>query len=169
MRPFINRASIACKHKTFTNIRHCHHATAQFIRQAPSGKIEKSQVRIQIGDPGNTYVLIPPEVGYAIQAARLLGHDLTSPGQARDRLKLTFYHDTQHFAHESSPDCPSLQIPVNLPRQTDTNTSPATLYLFGLLHTIALDGTPDAYFTAVASTCGRDLAGALEILKNKNK
>jgi hypothetical protein len=76
---------------------------------------------------------------------------------------LTFYHDTQHFAHgqlviscrirrldltlsfvclESIPYA-RLAIPQDLPRQSDANTSPATLYLFGATHTIAPDGTPD--------------------------
>lgn len=74
--------------------------------------------------------------------------------------KLTFYHDSQHFSpsglpclvtksvNRVSPNLESasylrLKIPQNLPCQSNSNTSPAALYLFGATYTIVLDGTPD--------------------------
>lgn len=48
-----------------------------------------------------------------------------------------------HHIYIESASYPRLEIPQNLPRQTKANTSPATLYLFGATHTVALDGTPD--------------------------
>lgn len=43
----------------------------------------------------------------------------------------------------SSRSFPRLEIPRDLPRQTDGKQSPATLFFVGVSHTIALDGTPD--------------------------
>ncbi|KAH2200672.1 hypothetical protein KXW59_003354 [Aspergillus fumigatus] len=144
--------------------RHYYQATAEFICWGPNGKLEKRKVPIKIGDPQNTYVMIPPDIGHALQASTLLGH--TTPAQVKDRSKLIFYHETQHFAHEALPDSPRLHIPINLPCQSDVNTSPATLYLYGKLHTIALDGTADAHFAELASTSGPDLNHSLNHLKD---
>lgn len=90
-----------------------------------------------------------------------LMHAVTIQARSQDQeCELTFYHDVQHFSsgglsrlvtkslnralsNLESASYPWLEIPQNLPRQSNSNTSPATLYLFGATHTIVLDGTPD--------------------------
>ena len=42
-----------------------------------------------------------------------------------------------------SSSYPRLHVPSQIPRQTDLNTSPATLFLSGKMHEIVLHGTPD--------------------------
>ncbi|QSS53877.1 hypothetical protein I7I53_01272 [Histoplasma capsulatum var. duboisii H88] len=76
------------------------------------------------------------------------------------RCKLTFFHDSQHFGFESS-SYPRLYIPSQIPRQTESSTSPATLFLSGKMHEIVLDGTFDANFAENASTTGRNLDSVL--------
>jgi hypothetical protein len=39
----------------------------EFIKLCPEGTLVMKEVSIQIGDPGDTYVCIPTEVGYALQ------------------------------------------------------------------------------------------------------
>ena len=46
-------------------------------------------------------------------------------------------------AQELSPGYPRLVIPQQLPHQSASNMSPATLFLYGKLYTIALNGTLD--------------------------
>ena len=41
---------------------------------------------------------------------------------------------------------PRIVIEQALPRQSQGNTSPATLWLWGATHSITLDGTPDGRF-----------------------
>ena len=50
-------------------------------------------------------------------------------------------------------------------QENHVTVSPATLYLYGLMYTIALDGT-DAQFAELASTVGPDIGHALELLKD---
>lgn len=45
-----------------------------------------------------------------------------------------------------SPSYPRLYIPNQIPRQTESNISPATLFLSGKMHEIVLDGTPDGKY-----------------------
>ncbi|KAF1974044.1 hypothetical protein BU23DRAFT_579991 [Bimuria novae-zelandiae CBS 107.79] len=105
-----------------------HNATAEFTELGPEGTLVTKDVSIRIGDPGEAYVCIPTEVGYALQA-------------------------------DSSPSCPRLVVPQELPRQSTANTSPATLYHYGLMYTIALDGTPDAEFTEIVSAIRPEIEG----------
>lgn len=61
-----------------------------------------------------------------------------------------------------SSSYPRLYIPNQIPRQTESNTSPATLLLDGKSHEIVLDGTPDgtSYISFPSNTliCNADLA-----------
>lgn len=140
-------------------------ATADFINYGPDGALVTSKVSIRTGDLGEAYVMIPPKVGRALQAGSLLTNDsaLTN-GSAKSAL--SYFHDTQHFTHELSPGYPRLVIPQQLPHQSASNMSPATLFLYGKLYTIALNGTLDAEFAELASTIGLDLGPALEKLKD---
>ncbi|KAF2444495.1 hypothetical protein P171DRAFT_432517 [Karstenula rhodostoma CBS 690.94] len=143
-----------------------HNATAEFTRLGPEGTLVTNKVSIRVGDPGEAYVCIPTEVGYALQAGGCLAHNSSALPKRPDRLTLSYFHDTQHFALDSSPGCPRLVVPQQLPRQSAANTSPATLYLYGVMHTIALDGTPDAEFAEIASTIIPEIGGALDRLKD---
>ena len=55
------------------------------------------------------------------------------------------------FSMLGSSSYPRLHVPSQIPRQTDLNTSPATLFLSGKMHEIVLHGTPD----------GKDLSSSL--------
>lgn len=138
-----------------------HVATADFTNHGPHGSLVTSKVSIRIGDPGESYVMIPPEVGRAFRAAGLLSNGSALTDHPA-RSPLVFYHDTRHFVHselinyllrllvtknlvisESCPSYPRLVIPQDLSSATSTNTSPATLWHYGLMNTIALNGTFD--------------------------
>ncbi|KAJ5195668.1 hypothetical protein N7449_006147 [Penicillium cf. viridicatum] len=160
--------------------RYFHQVTTDFITYDTRGNLVTRKVPVIIGNPGETYVLIEKGVGSALRAAIP-----TSAASAEDRCKLTFFHDSQHFGFESS-SYPRLYIPSQIPRQTELNASPATLFLDGKMHEIVLDGTPDgtiqsqilsvlrilihnaylANFAENASATGRNLETVLHQLKD---
>ena len=90
-----------------------HTATADFINYGPDGALATSKVSIRIGDPGEAYVMIPPKVGRALQAGNLLtnGSVLTN-GSAKSAL--SYFHDTQHFAHGKLAIAPCSPVVANL-------------------------------------------------------
>lgn len=47
------------------------------------------------------------------------------------------------YFKELSPGYPRLAIPQQLPQQSAADSSPASLFLYGGMQTIALDGTED--------------------------
>ncbi|KAB8069842.1 hypothetical protein BDV29DRAFT_182018 [Aspergillus leporis] len=143
--------------------RYFHQVTTDFINYDGRGNLVTRRVPIIIGSPGETYVLIESSVGTALRAASPLAS--TSAACAEDRCKLTFFHDSQHFGFGSS-SYPRLYIPGQIPRQTELNTSPATLFLSGKMHEIVLDGTLDASFAENASATGRNLEHVLDELKD---
>ncbi|KAF1358855.1 hypothetical protein EJ07DRAFT_121853 [Lizonia empirigonia] len=116
-----------------------HRASAQFVTTDAQGCLKECAVPIQHGDLHEAYVLIPPHVGNAFSAA--CAHQKLSHSRA-DTLPLTFDHTTKSFTCTSTL-LPRLAIAHELPSKSDTLSSPATLYLFGATHTIALDGTSD--------------------------
>jgi hypothetical protein len=112
------------------------------------------------GFPGEAYVLIDPEVGVALCAASPLAS--TSAASADDKCQLTFFHESKHFGFGESKSMrgaklvltsllsmlgtssyPRLYIPSQLTGPTKSETSPATLFLSGVMHEIVLDGTYD--------------------------
>ncbi|KAJ6097000.1 hypothetical protein N7486_007746 [Penicillium sp. IBT 16267x] len=127
--------------------RYFHRVTTDYIDYDSSGKVALRKVSIIVGNPGETYVLIDPGVGTAIRAAS----PFTSPSaaSAEGRCKLTFFHDSQHFgfgrssSRRGSSSYPRLYVPSQMPRQTESNTSSATLFLSGKMHEIVLDETLD--------------------------
>ncbi|KAF2864669.1 hypothetical protein BDV95DRAFT_508914 [Massariosphaeria phaeospora] len=143
-----------------------HAATAEFTNLGPEGTFVTKEVSIRVGDPGEAYVVIPTEVGYALQAGSCLTTRSSALPNRPDRFPLSYFHDTQHFALDTSSSCPRLVVPQPLPRQSAANTSPATLYLYGVMHTIALNGTPDAEFAELASTIRPEIGEALDKLKD---
>lgn len=145
--------------KTGPTARYFHRVAADFIDYATDGKPISTRESIIVGNPEETYVLIPPEVGRALQAGSLR-HNPSAYIGAEHKCKLTFFHDSQHFGFGElsilfslsppnfvlfleSSNYPRLHIPRNFPRQEGSNTSPATLFLNAQMHEIALDGTFD--------------------------
>lgn len=141
---------------------------AKFVTLDAQGLRVTRNVNVWMGDPHEAFVLIPTEIGDAMKAScqdqKILVPtdigDATRVSSLGQICPLSFHHDSQHFStsgltylatrssnkvspYLESASYPRLEIPQNLPRQTNTNTSPATLYLFGATHTVALDGTPD--------------------------
>jgi hypothetical protein len=118
-------------------------------------------VPVIIGNPGETYILIEQGVGSALRAAS--PYIPASTASAEEKCKLIFFHDSQHFGFGKllvrksfftakannmfsllgSSSYPRLYVPSQIPRQTKSNSSPATLFLGGKMHEIALDRTPD--------------------------
>lgn len=43
----------------------------------------------------------------------------------------------------ASPSYPRLYVPTQFPRQSESNTSPATIFLSGKMYEIVIDGTED--------------------------
>lgn len=80
--------------------RACHVATGKFSSLEPDGTLVMKDVSIRVGDPGEAYVLIPKEVGYALQAS---GHLTNTLSKRSDRFALSYFHDTQHFALGKCP------------------------------------------------------------------
>lgn len=122
---------------------------AEFITLDAQGLRVTQKTNVWMGDPHEAFVLVPKEISDGMK------------GSSQDEIcPLIFHHDSKHFSSSGlsylvtrsvnrassyleSASYPRLEIPQNLPRQSNANTSPATLYLFGVNHTVALDGTPD--------------------------
>ncbi|CAG8217649.1 unnamed protein product [Penicillium salamii] len=184
--------------------RYFHRVATDFVTHDAGGNLVTRKVPVIIGNPGETYVLIEQGVGSALRAASPF--TLASAASAEDRCKLTFFHDSQHFGFGKLSLCesfmqpmlticfsllgsssyPRLYVPSQIPRQTELNTSPATLFLGGKMHEIVLDGTLDgtiqsqilflsrilihnayvANFAENASASGRNLESVLRQLKD---
>ncbi|KAJ5159053.1 uncharacterized protein N7500_008704 [Penicillium coprophilum] len=140
-----------------------YHVTTDFITHNTGGNLVTRKVPVVVGDPGETFVLIEQEVGSALRAASPFIS--VSAASAEYRCKLTFFHDSQHFGFGPT-SYPRLYAPSQIPRQTELNTSPATLFMGGKMHHLVLDGTPDAIFAENANATGRNLAGVLDQLKD---
>ncbi|KAL2862695.1 uncharacterized protein BJX67DRAFT_375118 [Aspergillus lucknowensis] len=138
--------------------RYFHQVTTDFIAHDMRGNLVTRRVPVIVGDPGETYVLIEPGLGSALRAASPFTS--ASAACAEDRCKLTYFHDSQYFGFELS-NYPRLYFLGQLPCQTESNTSPATLFLNGKMHEIVLDGTPDANFAEHAIASARNLAPCL--------
>ncbi|KAJ5731811.1 uncharacterized protein N7483_006319 [Penicillium malachiteum] len=143
--------------------RYFHLITTNFIDFDSRGNLASRKVSMIVGNPGETYVLIDPEVGTTIRAASPFASH--SAAGAERSCKLTFFHDSQHFGFGSS-SYPRLYVPSQMPRQTESNSSPATLFLSGKMYEIVLDGTPDAKFAEDASASGRNLESVLRQLEH---
>ncbi|KAF5121838.1 hypothetical protein E5D57_012308 [Metarhizium anisopliae] len=62
---------------------------------------------------------------------------------------------------------PRMVIERSLPRQNASNTSPATLWLWGASHSITLDGTADYMFEEPSRESHKRLKGAAELLRDR--
>ncbi|PYI32992.1 hypothetical protein BP00DRAFT_445015 [Aspergillus indologenus CBS 114.80] len=143
--------------------RYFHRATLDFITYDATGKLVTEGLSGYIGNPGESYVIVPTKVGNAFRAASPVASSAATAAQ--DKCKLTFFHDSKHFGFEPE-SYPRLYVPNELPRQTESNTSSATLFLTGVTHEIVLDGTSDAKFAEDSSASAKKLAPVLEMLKH---
>lgn len=90
---------------TFTSTRHFHRVTTDFISQDAGGKLVVRKLPGIIGNPGQTYVLIDPEVGSALRTATAASPPVGAANSASsasaadvgDTCALTFFHDSQYF------------------------------------------------------------------------
>ncbi|OIW27366.1 hypothetical protein CONLIGDRAFT_682423 [Coniochaeta ligniaria NRRL 30616] len=119
-----------------------HRVKARFTTIDPKGSSVSYDTEIRVGEPHEAYVYIEPEIGNAIQSLVMRQMGIAVATQAPEKLPLRFNHTSRHFAYETLP-LPRLDIPQDLPRQTLSDVSPATLWLSGNWHAITLDGTPD--------------------------
>ncbi|KAL4807922.1 hypothetical protein BDV18DRAFT_136379 [Aspergillus unguis] len=143
--------------------RYFHRVTAEFIHHDASGNLITRKVPCISGNPGESYVLIDPEIGSALRAASPLAP--ASAASAEERCKVTFFHDSRFFGFGAS-SYPRLYIPGQISRQTNSRTSPATLFLSGKMHEIVLDGTDDTNFAEKASNTAQHLGCVMDQLKD---
>ncbi|WPH03900.1 Hypothetical protein R9X50_00678300 [Acrodontium crateriforme] len=143
------------------NHRFLHRATGKIITSHASTKEEILGVGIWLGEPDEAFAMIPPSTSKTLCGAPCSGKEGVNDG----KIPLIFDHVTQTF-RRANLDYPRLKIPQDLPRQQDQTWSAATLWCFGVTHTIALDGTPDATFAELSSESFDRLKGTLELLKD---
>jgi hypothetical protein len=77
-----------------------HQVRGNFIDDDAKGPLVSTKVPIVLGDPGQTFVLVMPDIGRALYAASLHHAKSTTSGGSKpteDRCKVTFFHDSQHF------------------------------------------------------------------------
>ncbi|KAK0112353.1 hypothetical protein ONS96_014926 [Cadophora gregata f. sp. sojae] len=161
----IRRVRISARASTVPQFRRAHHsATARFTTITPQGTPITRDIEIWLGEPAEAYVMFDPEISKAFQTSAIAngGCSLT---QDLELCPLNFHHDTRHFSHTSSP-YPRLEIPQDLPRQSDGNTSRATLHGYGVTHAITLDGTADETFHCSIRETLQRLGPVLNRLKN---
>lgn len=78
--------------------RRYHSAIAKFTTIDSKGTSVSCDTGIMVGEPGESYVYIEPEVGKAIKSA--VTHQLGSVVAGHPKtLPLQFYHGSNHFAH----------------------------------------------------------------------
>jgi hypothetical protein len=100
LRPFravIGRPRYAAAARVF------HTATAEFTNLGSEGTLVTKEVSIRIGDPGETYVCIPTDIGYALQTGSCLTNSSSTLPKRLDRFSLSYFHETQHFALGNRP------------------------------------------------------------------
>lgn len=73
-------------------------ATGRFITISPHGTPVAREIEIWLGDPGNAYVMLDPEISQAFQTETIL-QGSCSLAQDQQLFLLDFRHDTLHFSH----------------------------------------------------------------------
>lgn len=84
--------------RTVKGFRNFYAATGSFVSLNSRGSPVTEEVKIFHGDHHEAYVVIPPEIGHALQAGPLLTNNM-SKHQDPERHALTFFHETKTFAH----------------------------------------------------------------------
>jgi hypothetical protein len=85
--------------------RYFHRITTDFVTHDVRGNLVTREVPVIIGNPGESYVLIEREVGFALRAASPFTS--ASAASAEDRCKMTFFHDSGHFGFGKLLECES--------------------------------------------------------------
>lgn len=151
--------------RSLRTARYFHQVTTYFVTHDARGNLVTRKVPIIIGNPGETYVLIETGIGSALRAASPL-HFLPRLVLKIDaNLHFFMIHNTLglvscqrevYIADANSllgtSSYSRLYIPSQLPRQTESNESPATLLLDGVMHEIVLDGTFDGTYNPATNT-----------------
>jgi hypothetical protein len=88
--------------RTVRTARFFHPAIGTFVALDSSGKPVKEEVKLIHGDPNESYVLIPPEIGYALQAGSVPSNGIPLVDDP-EKHALTFYHATNTFANGKQP------------------------------------------------------------------
>ncbi|KAI7909736.1 hypothetical protein M0657_011707 [Pyricularia oryzae] len=129
------------------------------------GLVVSREIEVTMEEPGDASVMLDKSEGFSIKRAidEQIGLSLTADPEM---VPLVFYHNSRHFAHQSMP-YPRLTLNQDLPRQTSTNESLATLWTWGVTHCITLNGTEDHKFIEMARESYERLKGAGELLKDK--
>ncbi|KAF9632929.1 hypothetical protein BFW01_g3792 [Lasiodiplodia theobromae] len=161
---------------------------AQFTRPNESGAPVTKEVSVWMGDPDETYVIVPRDVGKAFVQAKHL-----SPAEGELRLK--FDHHTRRFlcsrcAPRTKDWLPvdqalistvlpgsesrlQLEIPQQMPFKSTyaSNTGISDAILFHTpwspTHTIAIENTPDYWFARRAFESYRILRPVLQHLQHR--
>ncbi|KAF2158474.1 hypothetical protein M409DRAFT_33459, partial [Zasmidium cellare ATCC 36951] len=118
--------------------RRLHTSSAKLVTINAKGVPEYKAVSIWLGGINEAFALVPIAVGEALRTMPNQSGRFPKP----DTHRLTFDHSSQAFMQVSAP-YPRLVLDRDLPRQSDRDTSPATLFCFAATYTIALDGTAD--------------------------
>ncbi|GAQ46195.1 hypothetical protein AtubIFM54640_004456 [Aspergillus tubingensis] len=77
--------------------RYLHQVTADFQNYDSKGNLVTEKVPVIAGDPGETYLLVYPEVGSAFRAAAKKAHISAPVADVIPTCKLMFFHESQHF------------------------------------------------------------------------
>jgi len=115
--------------RTVRNTRFFHIAIGSFVTLDSSGEPVTKEVKLIHGDPNESYILIPPEIGYALQAGSVPSNGIFL-GKDPEKHALTFFHRTRTFAHGKQPSTDFLSIV--LLTQTSENPLLASLDLRSL-------------------------------------
>lgn len=77
-----------------------HETTAEFVTINTKGVPENRTVEISIGDPGESYIYVDPEVGHALKlgVVQQIGPGVTR-GLNDEMFPLVFNHRSRHFTH----------------------------------------------------------------------
>lgn len=83
--------------------RSLHRITTDFITKDAKGSQVTEKVSAVICNPGKSFVMIEAGVGNALRATSPAAANSTGP--AGDKCKLTFFHDSKHFASGELAAC----------------------------------------------------------------
>ena len=98
----LKSSSIIKAIRTVRTARFFHPAIGTFVTLDSSGKPVTEEVKLIHGDPNESYILIPPEIGYALHAGSVPSNG-TSLVDDPKKHALTFFHETKTFAHGKQP------------------------------------------------------------------
>ncbi|RSL73917.1 hypothetical protein CEP54_000142 [Fusarium duplospermum] len=145
--------------------RRFHERKADFVTLNANGSLETRKLDVITGDPNEAYVMVDRDIGFAVRSA-IAKHTEFPLAPDAEKVPLIFHHQSRHFVYHTLP-YPRVILEHDLPQQNPSNTSPATLWLWGATHSITLDGTSDAEFEEACRESHERLEGAAELLKHK--